>query len=378
MASRLKPSIDIDLSALAANFRALAAATPGAAPAGVVKCDAYGLGLAPVARTLALKENCAHFFVAYAETGATLRAALADAAPKAEIFIFNGPGEEALAEYHASRLTPVINTLEQAVLWASAFPGAPAALHVDTGMNRLGLIPADIDALLAIKGLNIDLIMSHFACASTPGAAMLAQQHAAFDEIARHFPGARKSLASTGGALISKDYGYDLTRLGVGLYGVGPFGDPHTDIGPVATLSAPVIQRRTVKAGDSVGYDATRRFDAPAQLATLALGYGDGFPRAGSNKAQVFLGGALCPVVGIVSMDLIVVDVTAAPAPVAVGDRAELFGPSLPIETAARACGTIGYELLTSLGARIDRRYLFEGAPADPAMLAPPTRGENE
>ena len=378
MPSPTKPSIDIDLAALAANFRALADATPGATPAGVVKCDAYGLGLAPVARTLAIKEGCRSFFVAYAETGAALRTALADIAPDAQIFIFNGPGDDALAEFYASRLTPILNTLEQAALWASAFPGAPAALHVDTGMNRLGLPPADLDALAAIKGLNVEMVMSHFACASMPGAPMLADQQAAFEDIAARYPDARRSLASTGGALIDSSYGYDLTRLGIGLYGIGPFGAPHKDIRPVATLSAPVIQLRNVKAGDSAGYDRSHVFDDPARLATIALGYGDGFPRAGSNSACAFIGGAPCPVVGIISMDLIILDVTNAPDAVSIGDRAELFGCTLKIEEAAQSCSTIGYELLTSLGARIDRRYLYDGADADPALLAPPARGDKK
>ena len=362
------PSVDIDLQALCANIEAIARATPDAEAAAVVKCDAYGLGLAPVARALALKQNCESFFVAYAETGAALRGALQDIAPASDIYIFNGPTNDTLTHYRINKLIPILNTLEQATLWASVFPGAPAALHVDTGMNRLGLDPDELGALQKISGLNITLIMSHFACASTPGAPMLDRQYAAFKEIAAHFPEARASLASTGGALINADYGFDLTRLGVGLYGVGPFDGPHDQIKPVARLTAPVLQTRRVPAGESAGYDCTVTFDTERTLATVALGYGDGFPRAGSNRAHAYIGVAPCPVVGRISMDLIILDVTDAPRAVAPGDRAEFFGSNLPIEEAAAACGTIGYELLTGLGARIDRRY-FWGEEAAETML---------
>ena len=364
-----KPWVEIDLAALCGNFRRLSEATPGAKAAAVVKCDAYGLGLAPVSRALAIKENCHTFFVAYAETGAALRKALADIAPDAEIYIFNGPAADCIDLFKENKLAPILNTLEQASLWAKTYPDASAALHIDTGMNRLGLEAKDIDALKKIDGLNVTMVMSHFACASTPDAPMLAEQQAAFDQITATFPGAKKSLASTGGALISADYGYDLTRLGVGLYGVGPFDGAHDAIEPVASLKAPVLQIRNVKAGASAGYDCTHTFAHDATLATVALGYGDGFPRSGSNSASAFIGGAPCPVVGIVSMDLIILDVTNAPEAVKEGDAAELYGRNLLIEDAASACGTIGYELLTGLGGRIERRYFWGNEPADARLL---------
>ncbi|MEL7488508.1 MAG: alanine racemase [Pseudomonadota bacterium] len=362
------PWVAVDLAALTGNFHRVAKATPNATPAAVVKCDAYGLGLVAVSRTLAIKEKCRIFFVAHAETGARLRAALADIAPQAEIFIFNGPFEDTLELFRNHRLTPVLNSLEQVRFWATAEPGAPAAVHVDTGMNRLGLPEEEIAAVRSIPDLSVNVIMSHFACASTPGAPMLDTQYAAFRRIAAAFPGARASLASTGGAMISKDYGFDLTRLGVGVYGVGPFDGPHPEIQPVARLVAPVIQVRRIPAGATTGYDQTFLLERDSVLATVALGYGDGFPRAGSNKARVFLAGAPCPIVGRISMDLIVIDATDAPRPVATGDEAEFYGPALPIEAAAAACGTIGYELLTGLGPRVERRYLWNDAPADPHL----------
>ena len=359
------PYVEIELSALARNFRAIADATPGAEPAAVVKCDAYGLGLSAVSRALALKEKCRTFFVAHAPTGADLRNALSDVAPNAEIYVFNGPAHDTIALFHDHALLPVINTLDQARLWNERGDGAPIALHVDTGMNRLGLPDDELDALTEFEHLNVSVIMSHFACASTPGAPMLEQQRTKFEQMARRFPEARRSLASTGGALMNPEYGYDLTRLGVGVYGVGPFDGPHPDIMPVARLAAPILQIRDVAAGESTGYDRTHVFTGRARIATVALGYGDGVPRAASNAGVAYVGGARTPVVGRVSMDLIVLDITQCPQPVAPGDVAEFYGPTLPIEDAAAACGTIGYELLTGLGPRVERRYLWNGEPAD-------------
>lgn len=360
-----RPLVDIDLDALCANFRALAAASPGATPAAVVKCDGYGLGAAPVAQALAIQENCSIFFVAYPHEGAQLRAALARCAPDATIYVFNGPHEETLAAFDAHRLIPVINSLEQARLWAHARPGAPAALHVDTGMNRLGAPPSELDDIAALDGLSATLILSHLACSSDPPHEMNPRQRALFEKAAARFPGAARSLAASSGALLPAPYHFELTRLGVGLYGVSPLDIPDGRIAPVARLSAPVIQLRDAAAGESVGYARTHVLAATRRLATVALGYGDGLPRIIGNRGTAYLGGARCPIVGRVSMDLTVLDVTDAPAPVRLGDRAEFFGPSLPIEETAAACLTIGYELLTSLGGRVRRRYLWRAAPAD-------------
>ena len=294
------PLVKIDLSVLCANYRRLSAASPNAEAAGVVKCNAYGLGLGPVARALAIKENCKTFFVAHTKTAIALRSILTSVAPDAEIYVFNGPSANEIDDYRRHRLTPILNTIDQAALWASTCPDEPAVLHVDTGMNRLALDGADLTAIHQLDHLSIKMVMSHFACASTPGALMLAQQKSAFDEIAKMFPGAKTSLASTGGTLIDPDYGYDMTRLGVGLYGVSPFDKPHDQIKPVAQLMAPVLQIRSVKAGQSAGYNATHIFENDATLATISIGYGDGYPRAGSNKAHVWLGGTRCPILSLI------------------------------------------------------------------------------
>lgn len=367
----LNPHLDIDLAALCANYRRLALATPKAAAAAVVKCDAYGLGAEAVGRALRRRENCRTFFVAYSEEGAALRTTLG---PDAEIFVFNGPFPEFLRTYSDFNLTPVLNSLDQATLWAAEMGGAPAALHIDTGMHRLGVPPAVLGAVRAINSLNITLVMSHLACASDVSNALNERQRTAFSSLAEQFPNARKSLASSGGALIGEQFGFDMVRLGVGIYGVSPLDDGASGIAPVATLTAPVIQVHSMKAGETVGYGASFTARRNSALATISLGYGDGYPRSASNMGAAFLAGVHCPIVGRVSMDLIVLDITDAPVRPKTGDRAEFFGPNLSIDKAAGACGTIGYELLTDigglcrprkgLGGRVERRYLWKGAPA--------------
>ncbi len=371
----LNPSLDIDLAALCANYRRLAQAAPSATAAGVVKCDAYGLGAEAVGRTLHIKENCRTFFVAYSEEGAALRKAVGR---DAEIFVFNGPFSEFLPLYREFNLSPVLNSLDQAALWASEMGDAPCALNIDTGMHRLGLAPAVIGAVRAISGLNVTLVMSHLACASDVSHPMNEKQRLAFLGLAGQFPGARRSLASSGGALIGTEYSFDMVRLGVGMYGVSPLDAGAASFVPVATLTAPVIQVHTMTAGETVGYAASFAAKRNSALATISLGYGDGFPRAGSNRGAAFLNGALCPIVGRVSMDLIVLDATDARNRPKIGDRAEFFGANYPIDKAAEACGTIGYELLTGigglarartgLGGRVRRRYLWNGAPAPDSL----------
>ncbi len=373
------PRLEIDLAAVVANYRRVASAAPAAEAAAVVKCDAYGLGAAPVARALIAETNCQTFFVAYSEEGVALRAAIG---PDPEIFVFNGPFAETVSAFRDYRLTPILNSLAQAQLWAASAPQSPAALHADTGMNRLGMSPADVAALRTIDGLNIAVVMSHLACASDATSALNERQRRDFEDCASHFPSARRSLSASGGALIGAQYCFDLVRIGAALYGVNPLDDAVEGLRAVATLTAPVIQLREIESGETVGYGATFTAKRRTRLAAVALGYGDGFPRSGSNRACAVVGGALCPVVGRVSMDLIVLDVTDAPVSPEIGDRAEFFGENLLIDEQAARCGTIGYELLTGvgglsrrsasgLGVRVERRYLFDGAPASLSFTGP-------
>jgi alanine racemase len=213
---------------------------------------------------------------------------------------------------------------------------------------------------------------------------MNARQRTDFEMIAKRFPKARKSLASTGGALLGHEYGVDLVRAGVGLYGSSPFDEPIEGQNPVARLIAPIIETREIEIGETVGYGATYRATRRTKIATASIGYGDGYPRAASNKAFAHVGGAPCPIAGRVSMDLIVLDVTDAPRAVMPGDEAEFFGPAIPIDAVAAAAGAVGYEILTQvgglsrprtggLGGRVERRYLYDGKPADKTLTGEDT-----
>lgn len=352
------PWADIDLSALCANFGSIRTAAPKAEIAAVVKCNGYGLGADKISRALVERENCKTFFVAHAQEGASLRKALNPVLPDADIYVFNGPAPDTLAVFENAGLIPVLNSLEQAKLWTARLQGAAAALNIETGMNRLGAPIADLDTIAALDGLNITMVMSHLACSSEPSHPQNALQRDRFIETAAKFPGAHKSLAASGGALMDDSYHFDLVRLGVALYGGSPFEEEEPRLKPVAALRASIIQLRETAAGEAVGYSATYKTERASLLATVALGYGDGFPRAGSNRSAAFINSHRAPIAGRVSMDLITLDVTDLPEPPQLGDSVEFFGPNLPIHEAALACGTISYELLTGLGGRVDRRYL--------------------
>lgn len=371
------PAVEIDLDALCANYRTVKAAAPAATIAAVVKCDAYGLGIAPIAKALAAREGATKFFVAYPQEGAELRAAVARHAADAAIYVFNGPSEDSLELFGEFALTPVLNSREQARLWAAARPGVAAALHIDTGMNRLGAPPEEISDIAALRGLRISLVISHLACGSDPGHEMNKRQHLAFERISAAFPGVRRSLSASAGAFMGPLYHYDIVRPGIALYGGGPFDRPDPRLRPVATLTAPVLQIRDVAAGESAGYGATHVFRAPARLATVGLGYGDGFLRAAGEKGAAFLGGGVCPIAGRISMDFVILDITKAPEPIEIGDRAEFFGKRLPIEDSAAAAGTICYELLTGLGGRLSRQYLLDGRPTSPDEIDGAAEGKS-
>ncbi len=373
--------LTVDLNALAANWRLLrdrmGSPEAGRACAAVVKADGYGLGADPVARRLA-SEGCATFFVAHAEEGVTLRRAL----PEAEIVVLNGllPSDAPLYSRH--RLAPCLNDPGQVRAWlehcAEAGP-TPAALHVDTGMTRLGLDPedldaVDLDALNALPGL---VVMSHLACADEPDHPLNRRQQAAFAEIRPRFPAARASLANSSGLFLGADYRFDLGRPGYALYGGNPTPSARNEsaganpMRPVVRLQAPVLQIREIRERRTVGYGATAETAPSAWIATLAAGYADGYLRAMSNRGAVFIDGRACPVTGRVSMDLLTVDVTEAMhagSEVRPGTLADLIDARHTIDDVAGQAGTIGYEILTSLGGRYRRLYPGEIEAARPAQ----------
>jgi len=357
------PTVKVDLKAGCQNFDILKNAA-GSDVAAVVKCDGYGLGATPFVRTLFLEKNCRHFFVAHPEEGALIRNELADLAPDVEILIFNGPTQAALNLFTTYNLVPVINSVEQGQLWADSFAQRPCALHIDTGMNRLGVRIENVEAINSIKALKVSMIMSHFACADQPGNEMNKVQRTKFDYVRAQFPEARTSLANTGGAFLDENLECDLARIGIGLYGISTFDKPDPRLKTVASFSAPILQISQAKAGETIGYGQTHQLEYDSTLAAAAIGYGDGYMRSAGNHAAGWINGHICPVVGRVSMDSVVFDITDVQEKLSIGDAIELFGHNMPIESVASACGTIGYELLTGLGRRVNRQYLWGDLPA--------------
>lgn len=341
------PTLTIDLEALASNWRALdACSASGCETAAVVKADGYGLGVARVGQTLA-KAGARRFFLAVAEEGAALRQALGDGP---EICVFSGhmAGDTGMIRDHG--LVPMLNSVEQLTRHFEALPGHPFGVQLDSGMNRLGMEPAEWAATRDIAlSQGPRLVMSHLACADEIDDAMNPQQLAQFRAMTDAIDVPR-SLAATGGMLLGPEYHFDVTRPGIGLYG----GMPFADAAPVVQLSIPVIQVRDVAPGEPVGYGRTWMADAPARVATLAAGYADGLIRAMGNEAILFAGDVPCPLVGRVSMDLLTVDVTHLNE---VPETLDILGPSQGIDDLAKAAGTIGYEILTSLGQRYSREF---------------------
>jgi alanine racemase len=345
------PQVHIDLDAVVANWRKMVRRVGQTHVAAVVKADAYGLGAVPVASALA-KAGCTRFYVAWPEEGGALRRALG-AAP--DILVFHGPTPDTMDIFQMYQLQPVLNHLEQVDLWVTGnVSSRPAALHVDTGMNRLGLSEAHWSAAAKMLPKPTRLI-GHLASGDEPASNQNKAQLEAFARASAFWPGAPRSLSATGGVYLGPAYHFDEVRPGIGLYGGGPI--PADGSGPnyVVTLTAPVLQVRDVKKAESVGYGATWNATADATLATIGIGYADGFIRAASNRGIGFIGGVKKPIAGRISMDLTVLDVTGLN--VAVGDKVELIGPNVSLAEQAEAMGTIDYEILTRLGSRIERIY---------------------
>ncbi len=340
-------TLTIDLDAIAANWRALDRLTgPGVQTAAVVKADAYGLGVTRVARALA-GAGARRFFVAAAEEGAAVRQALG---PGPQIAVLSGHMSGDTEMIHDLDLTPMLNSLDQITRHLESLPGHPFGVQLDTGMNRLGVEMLEWQAVAPILvEAGPELLMSHLACADEPDHPLNEAQLRAFHEMTDG-TGLPRSLAATGGILLGSRYHFDLTRPGVGLYG----GRPYDAAIPVVTLSLPVIQTREVEPGESVGYGCAWVAERPSVIATVAAGYADGLPRTLSGKARLWDGDIPCPLVGRVSMDMITVDITDLPE---TPRELDIIGPNQGVDALADVAGTIGYELLTALGARYTRRY---------------------
>ena len=359
----------VHLDRIAANWRALRDLVAPAECAAVVKADAYGLGAARVIPALAAA-GCRTFFVA---TLAEANAARAFA-PKANVLVLDGLVAGSAAEMRASGAVPVISSLPQAQEWAAlnvAEGKRPCALHVDTGLNRLGLDAREIHTLAGdmhlLGKLDVRLVMSHLASADDPASPKSAAQRGVLEQLLPVLPSVPVSLAASDGLMLGKDYHYDLVRPGYALYGGQAFGGGRTPVQPVVELHIKVLQVRDVAPGQTVGYSATWSPARASRIAVIAAGYADGLFRhlsraseANPPPAQVAIRGQLAPIVGRVSMDLVTVDVTDIEGGVAPGDFVEVIGPHIPIEAIGAAAGTIGYEVLTSLGRRFHRVYTGE------------------
>jgi len=363
MESAARPSqtiLTVDLDALVANYLTLRDRLGGkAACAGVVKADAYGLGLRRVAPALAAA-GCREFFVAHLGEGLLVR----EVTPReANVYVLNGllAGEE--DEFRASGLTPVLNTLEQIQRWGEAARRSGTKLsgvvHVDTGMSRLGLPRSEAATLMnepaRLNGIELRYVMSHLACAEedTP---MNKAQRLEFEAFRARFPGTKASLANSSGIFLGAPYHYDLARPGCALYGINPLPGRPNPVRQVARLDGKILQIHEVDPPRTVGYGATHRVTGRIRIATVAAGYADGWPRSLSGRGSAFTGEIRVPVIGRVSMDLTTIDITAAPH-LREGDTLQLLGDKLPVDAVAETAGTIGYEILTRLGARYHRVY---------------------
>lgn len=354
--------LTINLGAIVENYHRLSAELQASECAAVVKADAYGLGARRVGPALA-QAGCQRFFVAHVSEGASLRQVVPDAA----IYVLHGPMPGSEAEFVRHKLTPVLCTLAQLDAWAELarhVGGLDALIHVDTGMNRLGLSAAELKTIEAdpqrLDGMRVSYVMSHLIAAEDPDSPLNAQQGAAFRGIATTlFAGVPASLANSSGIFLGAEYHFDLVRPGVALYGVNPLPGRTNPMTEVIRLQGKIVAVREIDRGHTVGYGATYQADGPTRIATVPVGYADGYHRSLSNAAEASVAGVRVPVVGRVSMDLITLDVSAVPPDAAMpGAVVDLIGGAVPIDDVAAAAGTIGYETLTSLGSRFHRVYL--------------------
>jgi alanine racemase len=360
--------LTVDLDALVANWRKLEKTAVPAECSAVIKANAYGCGIAPVAQALA-KAGCKTFFVATVDEATTARAAV----PTAALYVLNGFIQNTGDAYARIDARPVIGDLNELAEWdvfcrRTGWAGG-AAIHIDTGMQRLGLTIAEAQGLIPRINAGdhgISLVMSHLACAESLNHPMNARQLAAFREIASAFSGVPASLSNSSGIFLGGAFQFDMVRPGAALYGVNPTPEADNPMLPVVDLKARIVQIRDVERGESVGYGGNWTARRPTKIAIVSAGYADGYFRAGSSNdgtrgAEVIAAGKRCPVAGRISMDLIAVDVTDLEKhAVRRGHMVTLIGEGITVDELAHHFGTIGYEVLTSLGARYTRVYKSE------------------
>ncbi|PZW42278.1 alanine racemase [Humitalea rosea] len=341
--------LTVNLGAIIANWRLLGAMHPGQTAAAVMKADAYGLGAAAIGPALR-DAGCRHFFVAHRQEGVALRQAIG---PGPMIAVLNGFAPD------DSDLVPVLNSLPDVNAWSGM--GREAILHLDTGMARLGLDAAEQMILAGApslrQGIVLRFVMTHLCCADEPAHPLNEAQQERFAAACAPYPDVPRSLANSSGLFLGAGYATALARPGAALYGLNPTPGQPNPMQPVVTLEAPILQIRQVRTGESVGYGAAWTATRPSCIATVAAGYADGYLRALSGRGWAILAGRRVPLVGRVSMDLLTFDATDGPEP-APGEMITLMGKGVAPDDLGHVAGTIGYEMLTSLGARYDRAWV--------------------
>jgi alanine racemase len=369
--------LTVDLGAIAANWRGLRdSGRAGGRPvdcAAVLKADAYGTGAKMVGPRLAA-EGCRHFFVAHIDEGIALRRVL----PDLPIYVLNGLLAGSEGDFVEHGLTPVLNHLSQLNAWRAAAQRfnrpLDAVIHVDTGMHRLGFGAEDSQVLInergRLRGLRLALLMSHLVVSEEPANPINGEQLARFRSFLKAMPGAPASLANSSGIFLGPDYHFDLLRPGAALYGINPLPGQANPMLPTVTLVARILQTRRIDALQTVGYGAAWRSARPSRVATIALGYADGYFRTLINRTHVQLSGHRVPVIGRISMDLVTIDVTDVPeAESQPGVTVEILGPHMSADDLAEHARTNAYEVMTALGRRyarlyVDRPQADEGTPA--------------
>jgi alanine racemase len=374
--------LTVDLDAIVANWRKLEKAAVPAECAGVIKANAYGCGVEPVARALS-GAGCKTFFVATLDEARAARAALP---ASAAIYVLAGLFQNSCDSYAKIDCRPVIGDLNELAEWdvfcrRSGWSGG-AAIHIDTGMNRLGLSVLEAHGLLPrieAGGHGITLVMSHLVSSEMLNSPINARQLGAFRQIASLFTGVPASLSNSSGIYLGAPFQFDLVRPGAALYGVNPTPEADNPMQPVVDLKARIVQIRNIERGDTVGYGGTWTARRPTRLAIVAAGYADGYFRAASSNdgtrgADVVVAGQRCPIAGRISMDLMAVDITDVPPKSARrGHMVTLIGEGITVDELAHHFGTIGYEVLTSLGSRFARIYKGSNGAAAVEEASAPT-----
>jgi alanine racemase len=351
--------LTVRLGAMAANYRIYQRMTGPSSVAAVVKADGYGLGAARVSRALC-DAGCDSFFVARLAEAIALRSVV----PQARIFVLDGAHPDAVPALLNHNLIPVLNSLSEIAAWSAAAARGTldAALHVDTGMNRLGMGSDELAILAAeanarLKGINPVLVMSHLACAEDSADKMNALQLSRFKQALAMLPPAPASLAASAGAMLGVEYHFDLVRPGVALYGSHPQASGKNLMQTAAVLTARILQMRRIDSGMSVGYAASFRAKRPTMIATVALGYADGILRSAAKTGAAAIHGVRVPFAGRVSMDAITLDISDLKTAPRLGDEVELLGDTVTLRDLATAAGTNDYEILTGLSRRVPRHY---------------------